>query len=120
MKSILVVIFSFLTYICTPVYSFAQPAGTPPKGSGWWLTSEGDWEPRPCPSAALSLELDSVVQRLPMGCKALQPSIAYSVKTDIRVRQDLAAASVKIKGLDSELKLSRESLLAIQERSAAE
>jgi hypothetical protein len=74
-------------------------------GQGWWLTSQCEWEKRPCPLTALLT--GEVVQRLPMGCRALQPTIAYTRMADLKIRKDFAEAKSRITGLTTELTASR-------------
>ena len=88
----------------------AQPSPAP-EGKGWWLTSSQEWTLLDCPKTLVG---EDVVQRLPQGCSALYPAIAYTLQADTLVRQDLAEANVKIKALKEELKLSRVNLLKIQ------
>ena len=102
-------------YVCLTIgiaaSTQAQP-NSPPEGSGWWLDSDQEWQLLPCPTISVD---SSKVQRLPQGCKAVRPSIAYSLEADTLVRQDLAEARTRIRGLTQELKLSRDNLLSLQD-----
>ncbi len=89
-----------------------QPS-PPPKGKGWWYTSNQEWTLLSCPKVALG---SGQVQRLPQGCSALYPTIAYTVDADILVRKDLAEANVRIQGLKQELTLSRKNLTDLHVR----
>ena len=100
------------------IFILAQPAPcainiTPPSAEsaqsnhGWWLTSKCNWEQRPCPTALAS---DAFVQRLPLGCPAVYPTVAYTAGADLKIRKDFAEANVTIKGLRVELERSREAL----------
>ena len=71
---------------------------------GWWLTSQCKWERRPCPVARPS---DAVVQRLPLGCPAIYPTIAYTVGADLKIRKDFAEANTRIQGLQGEVTRGR-------------
>ena len=96
--------------VTPPSADSAQP------GYGWWLTRKCEWEQRPCPA---SLASDAFVQRLPLGCPAVYPTIAYTAGADLKIRKDFAEANVKIKSLRSELERSRETLTKLNLDSVA-
>lgn len=113
---ILILLASPANNVCTTT-ALSAPESPAATGSGWWLTQSCVWEQRPCPGFGLSTGSDALVQRLPMGCKALQPSIAYTPAADLKIRKEFAEANAKIKALKSELKLSRENLMKINDKT---
>ena len=99
-----------LLMVCTA----PPPNVEPPSGQGWWWTKDCVWSLRDCPNAPAP---NGEVQVLPMGCPAVQPTIAYSRETETKVRQDLAEANSLIAGLRLELKTSRDNLRGAAKKS---
>ena len=112
----------YIIFILAQTPCVSAPSSPPPEvklksGQGWWLTSQCEWEPRACPKASTTPGGDALVHRLPMGCSAVRPTIAYSPAADLKVRKDFAEANTRVEGLQLELKLSRDNLTRLSRDS---